>query len=163
MLESTNVQLALIIAAASVLALLIVVGLPVWFTMRHARFERQLVHTERMKAMELGLPFPDAAAPGGDTESTLARPWTLIGVWVPLIVFGATLGAALWGEVSIPPGVWFAAGCIGVTGIICCTILLLQLPASTIADRSPGASSAKAPSPKPILDPDAFDTAGRRG
>lgn len=163
MLESTNVQLTLIIATASVLALLIVVGLPVWFAMRHARFERQLLHTERMKAMELGLPFPDTTAKSEDTESTAARPWTLIGVWVPLAVFGATLGAALWDGVSISPGVWFAAGCIGVTGIICCTILLLRLPASIVADRMPGTSSAKAPNPKPMLDPDAFDTAGRRG
>jgi hypothetical protein len=161
--ESTNVQLALIIATASVLALFIVVGLPLWFSMRHARFERQLLHTERMKALELGLPFPDAAPKPGDAEPTPARPWAMIGVWVPLAVFGATLGAALWGEVSIPPAVWFAAGCIGVTGIICGSILLLRLPASTLADRSSASAGAGAASPKPMLDPDAFDTAGPRG
>src|SRR5438128_865185 len=120
--------------------------------MRHARFERQLLHAERMKAMELGLPFPDTAGNGGDTESMPARPWTLIAVWVPIAVFGATL----WGEVPIPGVVRAVAAGIGVTGIICGTILLLRLPASTAAVASQGIAGDKAPSPKAMLDPDAF-------
>jgi hypothetical protein len=162
MLESTTVQLALIMATALVLALFIEVGLPVGLSMRHARLERRLLHAERMKAMELGLPFPEPAPQGGDAELTDTRPWALA-VWVPLAVFGTTLGVAVWAELSVPLGVWFAAACIGATGILCGSILLLLLPAATLAGSSPGSAGAKARGSKPMLDPDSFETVGRRG
>jgi hypothetical protein len=156
-----NVAISLVIAVASVLALLIMIGLPIWLTARHSRFERQLLHTERMKAMELGLPPPDQAGAGG-AEGTPARPWTLLVVWVPLGIFGATLGATLWGDIPIPSVVWIAAAGLGVTSIICGTILLLRHPDSSPAVVSPRAADA-APAPKTDLDADVLDTVGPRG
>lgn len=148
------IQMTAVIASFIVLGLAIVVGLPVWMGIRHARHDRELQHAERMKALELGL------LPPGE----VSRPWTpvrlaaAIGLWVPIAVFGGAFLAAMGGYRE--PGPWWAAGAIGVAAVAGGTILLLRLPASTEPQRPDPIPRA----PKlPVADPDAFDVAGRRG
>jgi hypothetical protein len=148
-----------IISFASVIALFILVGLPVWLGIRHARFERQLRHTEKMKALEMGLTPADESA--GESEWTPLGVAAAIGVWVPIAVFGGALAATFFSRVNLE--IWMAALGIGMTGIICGTIMMFRLPARPAGSGSRSQGVGALPSNKSAIDPDAFDTAGRRG
>jgi hypothetical protein len=146
-----------IIAAASVLALFIVVGLPLWLGIRHAYFERQLQHTEKMKALELGIATePDRSGARWTPTGVCAA----IGFWIPVIVFGSSLLASVLGG---PAEMWHAAAGIGVTAIICGTLMMLRIQ-SRIPVQGPSAQGHNSfANAKPVGDPDAYDVAGRRG
>jgi hypothetical protein len=126
---------------------------------------RLLTHQERMKALELGRDLPDdkttsqlkaifgASSSGEEDESrSLARKCFSTALWV-----------AFWGFAFASPGGWEHAGisiaiagstgAIGVTAMICGTILAL---------RGRSAVSPAAFSKRPI-DSDAFDVVSRRG
>jgi hypothetical protein len=61
-------------------------ALAVWLEYRKKRDERQTAHLERMKALELGQPLPDAEIARATAEVTRARAAGLIGALVPTIV-----------------------------------------------------------------------------
>jgi hypothetical protein len=147
-----------IIAFAIVTGLMIVIGLPVWLGLRHARFERELGHAEKMRAMELGIASPEEAAGGSSWKPTDICMG--VGVWVPITVFGGALAAHFFGPAA--PEVWAAAAGVGATGIICGTILMCRLPASAFHN-PPRVPVPPSLARKAALDPDAYDTAGQRG
>jgi hypothetical protein len=132
------------------------------------RRERLLTHAERMKALELGQSMPDDAATArikavyraasrtDDEEGgTLARKCFTTGFWV---AFWGFLAAAGHGSAGASPGVAYviaaSTGAIGVTAVICGTILAARVPAE--------GTSRFAPT-KPVTESDAFDVVSRRG
>jgi hypothetical protein len=133
----------------------------------YRRRERLLTHQERMKALELGRDLPDDSAAGrlkaifgagssgvGGEGPSLARKCFSTASWV-----------AFWGFLTASQGVWVntglaiaiviacATGAIGVTAMICGTIL-------AIAARSASTAVADA---KPFIESEAFDVVSRRG
>lgn len=132
-------SMALLVLSAMVMAPLILV-------LVYNHWERGWEHAERMKALELGRPI-GAGRP--------ARPWwacVLVGAGVPLFLcFLAT---------SIRSGnqIWEITAAVS---------LLATVPSTLVAFRVLGNSDRPAVSGhvngKPALDPDAFDTVGRRG
>jgi len=132
---------------------MIVVALPVVLSMRHAAKDRELLHAERLRALETGRPMP------GETVSHNATGATGVGVWVPICVFGIAL-AATQGSVdsrAADVAAWISAGCVGVTGVICGTVLTLHN-----AMREGRATDQTSPA-KPHFEEADIDTVGRRG
>jgi hypothetical protein len=148
--------MAAIIATAVVLGLVILAGLPIALSMRYARFDRQLQHAEKMKALEMGI---NPETPPPPVEWSPQRLGAAIGVWVPLGVFGATLAFSLSGRLS--PEIWYATAGIGIAGIVGSTIVILRAPVQP----SPPAQSVPVPRVTPSkvpMDDHAYDTAGSR-
>jgi hypothetical protein len=132
----------------------------------HYRRERLLTHAERMKALELGRDFPDDVATarlkaafeqterGEEGESqALARKCFSTALWVALCGFLAATGAVQSVSSGVAYAIAAATGAIGVTALICGTILATRQPA-------PAARETASKSP---ADPEAFDVVSRRG
>jgi hypothetical protein len=139
-----------LIVLASLFGALIVIGLPVWLGVNYARRERELQHTERMKALELGRSLPGDATPW----TTAKAAGTAIGISVPISV--TFIGLMASGAGAEAAAVWPAVGSIGVAAVICGTILATPKPS---APRPEDVDHFA----KPIHDPDAYDVVGRRG
>jgi hypothetical protein len=118
-----------------------------------ARRSRELEHAERMKAIEMGRPWPpekvEATAAALAENAPEHLPATLVKT-VPLSSLGIALGASV--VMRPEPVFWVAAGAVGVTSLICGTVISLhQGPARGQAMRTA----------KPVSDPDALDVVGR--
>jgi hypothetical protein len=130
------------------------------------RRERLLTHAERMKALDMGLAMPDdrataqikaafgQPASSDDCEGgTLARKCYSTAIWVAFWGFGAaTASVANGGHVGVALAISAAVGAVGVTSVICGTIL---------ASRSTAAPDRRSNS-KPVVDADAYDFVGNR-
>jgi hypothetical protein len=134
----------------------------------HYRRERLLSHEERMKALELGREMPDDVATariktafgtrlsGGDDENPSES--------LPRKVFSTTLWIAFWGfasaaqggtvNMAVAIGIAASTAAIGVTGLICGTILAM---------RNSATSSNQSLISKPHVENDAYDFVSRRG
>lgn len=132
----------------------IVMGLT-YMGVRLSRQHRELEHTERMRALEMGHPLPGSLPPAPFwTVSKIAG-----GMGLLLPAFALALAFTLSdGRTSpeIAANAWIAAGLIGVAGVIGATILTLRgEPAES--------RTAIARTMKPTMtDPDAYDTASQR-
>ncbi len=118
-----------------------------------ARRKGLLVHAERMKALELGREWPDAEATarlqavGAPDEGHPARPasdkcYSVAGkavFWGFVFAVGAANSAGHAGT-AVAIAIAAATGAIGVTSVICGTILAARVPASAV----PGYASAPA-------------------
>jgi hypothetical protein len=156
---SQNMLLAGVIVGVLVLCLVPIIG-----GFLHYRRERLLTHTERMKALELGRDLPDDSATArikavygasdkseeaSSGEKSLAvQCYTTTG-WVAGcgLLFACWAGGAA-GSAPVAYAIAAAAGAIGVTGMICGTILASKTP-STAPNSSSIATS------KPRFDPEA--------
>jgi hypothetical protein len=132
----------------------------------HTRRERLLTHTERMKALELGRALPDdpatarikaAYVPPVSSEpansEALASKCYSTAVWVAFWGFGSGVGAVQAGGIAVAIAIAASVGAIGVTSIICGTILAARPPVAP----------APAYSSKPTVEEDAFDVVSSRG
>jgi hypothetical protein len=137
----------LLIAVGSLAGLLVVVALPVWLGTRHALRERQMEHTERMKALEMGVLLPKDQPKWTPEKLPMA-----IGAGVPI--------AALIAGLSAGRDAWVAVGMVGTAGVICGTILATSRRFNPSA--SPGPFEARVAKPA-VHDPDAFDVVSSRG
>lgn len=148
----TELSILLLVIFASVAVLMIVVALPVVLSMRHAAKDRELLHAERLKALETGRPMPGESASRGSAGGAG------VGVWVPICVFGIALAATQHSENSqaIGVAVWISAGCVGVTGVICGTIL-------TLNNAMRESRAARQTVAKPFYEEAEIDAVGRRG
>jgi hypothetical protein len=130
----------------------------------HYRRERLLTHQERMKALELGHDLPDdpvtarikatfgASSKGGDGNGSLARKCYSTALWVAFWGFIAASQGG-WGHAGISVAIAGSVGAIGVTAIICGTILAVR-------ERS---GSEPVTVAKPLFESDAFDVVSHRG
>jgi len=131
----------------------------------HYRRERLFIHQERMKALELGAELPDDAATArikavyGETTNgksaeleesgSLARKCFTTALWV---AFWGFLAASQGGAANIAIAIAIAASAaaIGVTAMICGTVLAMRPPAQTVTTKTG-------------IESDAYDTVSRRG
>jgi hypothetical protein len=105
-------------------------SLIIWWGIRHEQRKAELIHTERMIALERGIPLPDA-------EIARCRALGWIGVVVPVVSLGVAIGAT---ALLVPPrisspslggliAVWSASAAAAVAAVIA-AIVRLRSPAS---------------------------------
>lgn len=136
-----------------IVALLIpIVIVPTALGIRFARQSRELEHTERMRALELGRSLP--GDPQGMTPSALA---VKIGAYVPIASMGIAWLATRDGNTSLAPGIWTSCALVSAIAIVGGTILAFR------AMGLPAQSYPSAHAEKPAFDPDAYDHVGTRG
>ncbi len=133
----------------------------------HTRRERLLTHAERMKALELGRDVANErdgtqSAKSADDDkaedsASLPRKCFSTAFWVAFWGFLAASSGGITGERGVNPSIAIAiaaaVAAVGVTSVICGTILAVRT--------SPG--SARMPSSKAAIDADALDVVSRRG
>lgn len=117
--------------------------------MRQEQRKRELEHLERLRALETG---------HGLTQDKGVSSGVSIAVGAPAAVFGIAFVASLANQSAVP-FVWPMAGAVGITAVICGTILAYRQPVPGRSDVTMTTRSEK----QPICDPDTFDVAGRRG
>jgi hypothetical protein len=136
----------------------------------HYRRERLLLNQERMKALELGRQPPDdpetarvkamygARSSRDEARSrSLARKCFNTALGVGCVGFGTAILPGLlpfgFANTDVVIAIAASAGAIGVTAIICGTILALRMP----SEPPPMGAS------KPAVESDAFDVVSSRG
>jgi hypothetical protein len=147
----------------------------VWLAMRSERHKRDLQHTERMRALELGHGLPDDevtarikafTGTGSSSKDDGGPGWCMVRrcYWMG---FALPVGAFL-GTTYLAPhrpdntGIWVATAIIGTASVLSGTILAFRMTFLSNADESRSAALAGRVS-KPTVDPDTFDVAARRG
>lgn len=130
-----------------------IVLVPVTLAMKHARRERELEHTERMKALELGRTLP-----GDESWWSPSRICVAFGVVVPVGVFLCAWLAAQ-SDPRQAPAAWFAATVVGLAGVISGAVLAARHFQQISAAPQPGEHGVG----KPVFDADTFDVVGSRG
>lgn len=125
---------------------------PVILAIRYARYERQLEHAERIKALELGRTLPKDEA-----WWTLPRIGVAIGAGVPAAVFFCAWQA---GESQDDPrAAWIAAAVVGLAAVVCGSGLTAwHFCRRRDSSGAFGGHRAKAP-----FDADAYDVVSSRG
>ena len=132
----------------------------------HYRRERLLSHQERMKALDLGREMPDdvstarikaafgtlSSGHAEDESGSLARKCFSTALWVAFWGFLAASQGG-WVNHAIAIAVAASVGAIGVTAMICGTILAFRPPAET----------TPRPVSKPAVEADALDVVSCRG
>ncbi|APW62534.1 hypothetical protein [Paludisphaera borealis] len=148
-------SLSVLAALAAVAILMIVVALPVVLSMRHAAKDREFQHAERLKALEMGRPLPGESTP----EYSPKGAGTGIGVWVPICALGIALAATTDSNNSeaADVAIWVSAGCVGMTGVICGTILAVR------ATMQNGRTANHFAPSKHSFEESEIDTVSRRG
>jgi hypothetical protein len=142
---------SILVFMAVVLGIGILGGLPIALYYQHERRKREMEHSERMKALELGRTIPGEAGSGDRSLPSKIAGW--IGAGVPIGVFGcAWLASEKFGYHE---EVWLAAALVGITAVICGSILVILLNAKPAA--APPVDS------KPRIEEDAFDVVSGRG
>jgi hypothetical protein len=160
---STNDTIAIVFGFVFLVSIVPIIG-----GLMYARRERLLTHAERMRALELGARLPDdaatarvrassgqsASADNGDKGSLAGKCYSTA-LWVAFWGFAAAAGL---GGADVSAGVAYAiaasAGAIGVTSVICGTILASR---ATVANLANGYGKSTTD------DVDAFDVVSCRG
>lgn len=135
----------------ALMAFTLVVAGMIYIT-RSARRERELEHAERLKALEMGRTLPKDAPFWTPNNLCVA-----IGGVMPLALFVMAYFISQDNR-ELLPYVWPVAGALGGIGIICGTLVALILP--SVNRHEPHHAAAPV---KDRVDPDSYDTAGRRG
>jgi hypothetical protein len=151
------------VAALFALFLSATVMLPFFLHFRGERRKRELEHIERIRAIEVGRPYP------GDNKFWLSGvpQWVVphiisvsIGAVVPLGVFLFAFLTSL--VVGFQKDIWIAAGMVGLGSAICGTVL-----AGGASKRmTPGSQDegfASYHQSKPHVEDDAYDVVSSRG
>ena len=129
-----------------------VVLVPVILGIRYARYERQLEHAERIRALELGRTLPK-----DEPWWTLPRISVAIGAGVPAAVFFCAWQA---GRTQGDPTVtWVAASIVGFAAVVCGS----GLSAWHFFRPDQSADLADGFHAKPQFDADAYDVVSSRG
>lgn len=137
-----------------VLGLALVVGTVAYLIYRR---ERQYRHAERLKALEYGRRLPNDPP---DPDRALAHRSFSTGLWGAFWGFVFAANSDIVGDgLAIPLALAVASAVIGVTGIVCGTVLSFRVrcaPNGSMLAAQPSAA-------KPVSDPDAYDVVSARG
>ena len=97
-------------------------------SLHHARANRELLHAERLRAIEVGLPWqePESAKPGAKFMHNAF--W--ISFWLVVSVPSAALSGASAGtkyadQLAIVVAVWSAAALASIAAVVCATTLMI--------------------------------------
>jgi hypothetical protein len=88
-----DLQESALATAAGVLAFFGGIGLLMWIDQRGKARQRELEHTERMKALELGHTLPDAEVARAQADGSRTTAAALVATFVSLILMAAASGA----------------------------------------------------------------------
>jgi hypothetical protein len=102
--------------------------------MRHLGRGRELLNTERIKALELGRP-PVFSPPPGSRRGYGPACW--LGAGVPMVAACAAAWTTIHGDLrSLGPVavVWVSVAVIGVASVICATVLLAKARSVDLTD-----------------------------
>lgn len=130
-----------------------IVIVPVVLGLKHARFERQLEHEERMKALELGRTLPE-----DESWWTPPRLCAGIGIGVPIVVMGMAFSTTQ--SIGFRDEVWGMSVGVSTMAVICGALLTAKHFNQRAAE---AARLASQDYPKATYDADAFDVVSRRG
>ena len=103
------------------------IALLMWIDQKGKARERDLVHTERLKSLELGQALPDAEVARANAEASRAWALALTTTLVPLGLFGTAVGATAMVFASAGPSshtalvsaIW---GTVGVVSLVTVSI-----------------------------------------
>jgi hypothetical protein len=146
----------LIIPVVAILMPLFLV--PTILVLKHRHRKGEWEHRERMKAMEVQMPYPRGLAVGH------SKGVAAIGAGVPVAsVVAAFLTTIIWeptspDELPVPAVAWGCAVAISAAAMV--TSLILAFMHAKAAEKAE--SNAQADYSKPVFDPDAFDVVGSR-
>lgn len=150
--------------ALFMLFLFAVVTMPIFLHFRGERRKRELDHIERMRAIDVGRPYPGETRFGISAAQKWVVPHLIavaIGAVVPLGVFAFAFLTSLIG--GYQKDIWIAAGMVGLGAVICGTVLaggaFQILTGSNRESENPGSYANS----KPHVDEDAYDVVSSRG
>lgn len=150
--EAGTVQQAVpawaLISGLALAGISLLVLVPTVLGLRFARRQRDLEHAERMRALELGHPLPGSEPTPGPT------PAVMIGLWVPVSVFGIAF-VTTQSSRQAQHEAWIAAAIAGTAAIICGTALALKQGPANGASSDPRRG-------KPMVDPAAYEDLAER-
>ena len=97
-------------------------------SLRHARINREMLHTERIHAIDAGLPYAEAESARAGAKFMHNAFW--ISFWVVVSVPSAAFSAASAGtkytdQLAIVAVVWTAAALASVAAVVCVTVLMI--------------------------------------
>lgn len=122
------------------------IALLMWIDQRGKSRQRDLEHAERMKALEVGQPLPDAEIARAKADSTRSAVAGLIGVFVPLFMAGAatittcvTIAQANipWerSSTSLLIVVWIVSGLISLVTVVLSLVAVRRRDAGVERDK----------------------------
>jgi hypothetical protein len=96
------------------------IALLMWIDQKGKAREKELAHVERMKALEMGLPLPDADIARANADASRARAAALTAILVPLAMAGAAVGATPLVFAHGAPNIHLPILCViwGVCGLV---------------------------------------------
>ena len=111
--------------------LLLSLGIMVGMLMRHSRKSRELLHTERMKALELGQP-----ASFSDPDK-LREKYAYSTFWIAFWIGAGVPAAAAWAaayvmiqpqlqELGIVIAMWSSVAVVSIASVVCATVLMVS-------------------------------------
>jgi hypothetical protein len=131
-----------------------IIIVPVALGMKQARLARELEHTERMRALELGRTLPQ-----DELWWSPARICVAIGAGVPIgVFFLAWMASQSVGHYEL---IWPMAAGVGITAVICGSLLAARH--FTLRARAESGTTYAPLDGKPPVDADAYDVVGSRG
>lgn len=119
------------------------------FGIRLEKTKRELEHTERMRALELGRRLP-----GDEPSWSHAKIGLIIAGAVPIGVFACAMIAS--GAIGFQKEIWIASGMVGMAAVICGSAIVGQSPQRML-------SSMEREMDKPAVEDDAYDVVAARG
>jgi hypothetical protein len=128
-----------------------VILVPIILGIRFKRYERELEHAERIKALELG-----RALPGDGSWWNLPRISVAIGAGVPMAVFFCTWQASA--SLHDPEPAWVGAGIVGLAAVVSGSLLAGRYFLGRDRSARPLGLDAKY-----RTEDDAYDVVSRRG
>src|SRR4051812_40306982 len=116
-MEAIGISLA---ASLGAFALFGGIALMMWIDARNKQHERELKHTERIKALEMGQPLPDLAVASARAAQIRTVLLGLVCFLVPVGLAGIAVGATALVLFCAAPGIHLPVLCViwGVVGLV---------------------------------------------
>jgi hypothetical protein len=129
--DSPQMAIFLVFGIAVGGVLLVALGILIWAVMRHSRRNRELLHTERMRALELGQPAsfsePDKLQEKYAHNAFWIAFW--VGAGVPMVAAGAAaqvMTQANVHELGLTLAIWGGVAVISIASVVCATVLMVS-------------------------------------
>src|ERR1700730_11994159 len=130
---SSTDQMAALLVIGTVAGgvLLVCLGMLVWMLMRHSRKNRELLHKERMKALELGQPA------GFSEPDKLQANYAHNAFWIAFWIGAGLPAAVAWAaayvmiqphlqELGIVIAMWSSVAVVSIASVVCATVLMVS-------------------------------------
>ena len=142
-----------LIGSVGTVAFFAFVSFAVWIDYRKKKDERDAAHQERMKALELGFPPPDAEIERARAYASAAWAAGLIGLLVPIVLLALTVAATIvamlhdWGPWQSIAGplitAWSIAAVIVLVTVLWSLHVIRRLPRPSADGPARGAGPGK--------------------